>query len=179
MSLEERMKSLEEAIRENTAAVLGKASKSKDKEDAGDEKPARRSRKDEDAEEEKPRSRRSSKDKDEDDEKPRSRRSKDEDDEKPAKKGGKLSIDDVRKAYADYLGPKDGKNYDDHADFVEAVLNEVGADTLREIKDSDFAKVMHWLELKKDGKKKIDFDNDLPEDDEAEEKPRRRRNVED
>jgi hypothetical protein len=176
--LEDRMKSLEEAIRENTAALLGKATKSKDKDDAGEEKPARRSRKDEDDADEKPRSRRSSKDKDEEEEKPARRSRKDEDDEKPVKKGGKLSIDDVRKAYADYLGPKDGKNYDANADFVEAVLNEVGADTLREIKEDDFAKAMHWLSLKKDGQKKIDFDNDLP-DDEAEEKPRRRRSVED
>jgi hypothetical protein len=166
MSIEERLKSLEEAVRENTAALLGKSA---------DKKP--RAEKDEDADE-KPRSRRSSKDEDAD-EKPRSRRSsKDEDaDEKPAKKG-KLTSDDVRKAYADYLGPKDGKKYDENAEFVEAVLDEIGAGTLREIQEDDFAKVMHWLELKKDGKKKIDFDNDLPDED-GDEKPRRRRNVED
>ena len=173
MSIEERLKSLEEAVRENTAALLGKSSAKKsdkaDKDDDAEEKPrSRRSSKDDDAEE-KPRSRRSSKD-DDAEEKPRSRRSSKDDDERPSK--GKMTIDDVRKAYAEYLGPKDGKNYDAHADFVDAVLNEVGADTVRDIKPADFPKVMHWLELKKDGQKKIDFDNDLPEEDE--DRPRRR-----
>lgn len=162
--LEDRMKSLEEALRENTAALIGHKPKSdkSEKEDAAGEAPARRSRA-------------TKEDKEDDAPARRSRATKeDKEDKKEKPKSSKMSLDDVRAAYADYLGPKEGKDYDDNAEFVGAVLDEVGADTLRGIKEDDFAKVMHWLELKLDGRK-VNFDTDLPE--EAEERPRSRRRI--
>lgn len=161
--LEERLKSLEEAVRELTAAMSGgKADKAdaapksrRSKADDADDEPKSRRGKDADDE---PKSRRSKSD-DADDE-PKSRRSKSDD----AKSSSDITLDDVRKAYAGFLGPDDGKNYDDNADFVEAVLNELGADKISKIEEEDFAKAMHWLKLKKKNPKaKVDFD-DVPEE---------------
>jgi hypothetical protein len=173
--LEERLKSLEEAVRELTAAMHGgKADKAdaapksrRSKADDADDEPKSRRGKDADDEpksrrgkdaDDEPKSRRSKSD-DADDE-PKSRRSKSDD----AKGSSDITLDDVRKAYADFLGPDDGKNYDDNADFVEAVLNELGADKISKIEEEDFAKAMHWLKLKKKNPKaKVDFD-DVPEE---------------
>lgn len=88
------------------------------------------------------------------------------DDKKDDKKGSdKLTLDDVRKAYGDYLGTEDEKGYDDRREFIEAVLNELGVDILRDIKDEDFGAAMHWLKAKKKNPDRtVDF-SDRGEDD--------------
>lgn len=139
MSLEKQMADLQSAIEDLTAAVKGSA-KSGASEDA---RPARRSR-----DEEAPRRAREEKGDGESDKPGRGR---------PAgKKDEELTIDSVRGAFAKYLGPKDGKDYEDNAEFVGAMLDELGVDSIREMEEKDWKASMHWLKLKKKGSK-VDF----------------------
>lgn len=146
MSLEERMASLEAAIKELTAVVGGKKN-------SGEAKDA-------DPPKEEGRRRRSSKDDDEPKETRGRRSSKDDDDKKDAKKDKGVTVDDLRKSYGEWLGGEDDKGYDDRREFLEAVLDELSLDSLKNIKDADIDAAMHWLKLyKKNPGEKVDFND--------------------
>lgn len=155
MSLEKAMADLQAAIEANTAALKGAKPAAAAKGD-DDEKPARRSRASKD-------------DAPADDEKPARRKK-----EEPAE--AEIDIETVRGVVAKFLGPKDEEDYDKNSEFIESVLDEVGADTVKDIKSKDFKAVVYWVNKKrKNPDRKVDFD-DRGED--AEEKPARRRRTE-
>lgn len=158
MSLEERMASLEAAIKELTAVVGGK----KNSGDAKDAEPPK----------EEGRRRRSSKD-DDDKGETRSRRSSKDDDKGDSKKDKGATVDDLRKAYGDWLGSEDDKGFDDRREFLEAVLDELGIDSLKNIKDGDIDAALYWLKVfKKNPGDKVDF-NDRGDGDGGEGRGRR------
>ncbi len=140
MSLEERMASLEAAIKELTAVVGGKANSGEKSEGR-----SRSSEKDAEPPKEDGRRRRSSESKD---------------DKKDDKKSDKVTIDELRKAYGEWLGDDDSKGFDDRREFLEAVLDELGVDMIKDTKDADIPAVMHWLKLyKKNPGEKVNFDD--------------------
>ena len=144
MSLEERMASLEAAIKELTAVVGGK----KNSGDAKDAEPPK-------------------------EEGRRRRSSKDDDDKGDSKKDKGATVDDLRKAYGDWLGSEDDKGFDDRREFLEAVLDELGIDSLKNIKDGDIDAALYWLKVfKKNPGDKVDF-NDRGDGDGGEGRGRR------
>jgi len=151
MSLEEKLDALKASIDDLNATLKGQRS-------SGGEPSESRSRsRDRDSEkEDKGESRGRGR--------PRADDKKDKDDKKDTK-ADKLSIDDVRKAYGDFLGSEDEKGYDDRREFIEAVLNELGIDMLKEIKSDDYGAAMHWLKTKKKNPdRNVDF-SDRGDDD--------------
>lgn len=134
MSLEERMASLEAAIKELTAVVSGKANSGGGA--AKDEAPKEDGR--------------------------RRRREKDDDkkDDKKADDKKAPNVGDLRKLYGDWLGGEDDKGFDDRREFLEAVLDELGIDMLKNIKEADVPAAAYWLKQYKaaDGGK-VDFDD--------------------
>lgn len=151
MSIEKLLEELIDAVKDNTAAVKA----------AGGSAPAKDARDDD---------RRSSRDSDKgkDDDKgegrgrgrPSGSKNKDKDDDKGSKKDSKKSatIDDLRKEYGDWLGSEDDKGHDERREFVEAVLNELGVDMMKQVKDDDIDAALYWLDQKKKyPKDNVDF----------------------
>lgn len=149
----------------------GSRSRSRDRDE--DEDRGSRSRKDDDDDRG---SRRRDKDEDEDRGSRSSSRSRDKDDDKPAgkketssrsSKPKKPKLADVRAAFATFMevNPKDYDSDEDAKDeeesrrkFVEAILDEVGADKTSDIKEDDFERVLDWIKRKADGEK-VRFDD--------------------
>lgn len=85
----------------------------------------------------------------------------------PAKKKAPTQ-DEMLAVFAAYMDPGEDDEWteDEAVDFVQAILNELGAEKVREIKAEDRQKAMDWVERKKTGED-VDFDDDGEEEEES------------
>lgn len=144
---------------EDTSSRRSRRNRDADEEkgdDEGETRSSRRSRRDADDEPaEETRSSRRSRDKDEEEPKTEraSRRGEGKAADKKADKPKKITIGDIKAAFADLLDTDDKKLEEDRRDFVESVLDELGVNKTSEIDEKDFEDVLAWVADKKAGKK--------------------------
>lgn len=176
MSLEKKLGVLKDAIDDVMAELKedGGGSRRRSREDDDEEAPARRRSRDEEDEEAPARRRSRGGDDDEAPSKRRAGRPSEKDKKKKGEdKPDKLTLETVRQAYGEFLGKDTDGDYDARFEFIEAVLQELGIDMIKDMDKADFPKAMYWLDRKAAGKK-VNFDDDGSDQEEDRGSSRRR-----
>lgn len=118
----------------------------------------------------------------------KSKKSRDEDegdeDDRPAKKSDKkgktskpkpqkkVTGEELDNIYGELLSVKDKKLYKENEQFVQAVVDELGVDSVSEIEKKDFVRAHYWAQQKLAGVDTIDFDEEIESDDDEDEDER-------